>query len=74
MLSAMYAQQRLKQSQTDSLLRMESYLAKQLDDVRHEIRRHKDARAACPCEVVTMRGRIPCEEGQECPAKQAVGG
>ena len=46
----------------------------QLQAVEAELASRKQNRAACPCGVVTMHRRRPCEEGLECPDVRKVAG
>jgi hypothetical protein len=45
-----------------------------LQAVEAELASRKRNRAACPCGVVTMHRRRPCEEGLECPDLRKVAG
>lgn len=47
--------------------RLEALLKSDLETVQQEIEARRRGRPNCPCDVLTLSGRLPCEEGQDCP-------
>ena len=58
----------LRQMPAADLVVLMEMLREECEAVRREIDRRKSGRANCPCGVVTIRGKLPCECGLECPA------